>query len=130
VGALRGKVHRLVASVTETRLPSPVTRMREGRDWKRWVTSLERQLFDHLAQASDDVKRNLFKAHVSLVEIEVHAKCNRICPFCPNVIVDRRKNNILTDADLLDRVFRQLGSIGRKDLYHPPVANRNTVPPG
>jgi MoaA/NifB/PqqE/SkfB family radical SAM enzyme len=75
-----------------------------------------------------EVKRQLFRAHVRLVEIETHARCNRVCSFCPNAILDRRRNKTLTDARLLDRVFEQLGSINysgqiKVARYSEPLAN-------
>ena len=72
----------------------------------------------------------MFKANVSRVEIVTHAKCNRICSFCPNVIMDRRLNNSLTDRAMLDRIFGELGSIDyRRQIcvarYSEPLANRD-----
>ena len=125
----RRTIASTVAKITETLLPSDlVARMREGRGWKHWISSLEPQLFDNLAEAPIEVKRHLFKQHITLVEIEAQAKCNRICTFCPNVIVDRRKNNILTDAELLDKVFTELGSIDYRQQikfarYSEPLSN-------
>lgn len=86
------------------------------------------EILDNLDEAQVELKRQIFKQHVMLVEIETHAKCNRICSFCPNSIVDRRLNKTLTDAELLDRVFRELGSIGysrqiKVARYSEPLAN-------
>jgi hypothetical protein len=95
---------------------------------EKWIAKLEPNLFDDLTDASTEIKKTLFKKFVTLVEIEVHAKCNRVCSFCPNVIVDRRKNNTLTDARMLDRVFCELGSIDYRGQikiarYSEPLAN-------
>ena len=38
-----------------------------------------RRVVRRLTEAPADVKRDLFRRHVTLVELEVHAKCNRIC---------------------------------------------------
>lgn len=120
---------QLLAKITETVLPAAfVSRLREGREWKNWIAKLEPNLFDDLTNASTEIKKQLFSRFVTLVEIEVHAKCNRVCSFCPNVIVDRRKNNILTDAEVLDRVFDELGSIDYRGQikiarYSEPLSN-------
>jgi hypothetical protein len=129
VQTTRRTISSVVGRITEALLPSDlVARMREGREWKHLISSLEPQLFDDLSEAPGEVKRDLFKQHISLVEIEAQAKCNRVCSFCPNVIVDRRKNNTLTDAELLDNVFTELGSIDyRKQIkfarYSEPLSN-------
>lgn len=118
-----------LARAAEAILPSNfVSNLREGRSWKNWIAKLEPNLFDDLSASPAETKKSLFKKHVSLVEIEVHARCNRVCPFCPNVIVDRRKNFVLTDAEILDRVFDELGSIDYRGQikiarYSEPLAN-------
>src|SRR5262249_24619160 len=120
--------------------------MRARREWKRRVDALTPEFLDDLADAPSAVKRRVFKANVRLVEIETHAKCNRVCSFCPNVIVDRRLNEALTDSELLNRVFQDLGSIeydgqikvarysepltNSKYLYEQIAAARRNVPHG
>lgn len=86
------------------------------------------EILDDLSDAPIEVKRRIFKDHVRLVEIETHAKCNRICTFCPNVLVDRRRNQTLANARMLDHIFGELGSIGYKGQikvarYSEPLAN-------
>lgn len=118
-----------LSKITEAVLPySIISRHREGRDWRNWIAKLEANLFNDLTNAPDEIKRGLFKKHISLVEIEVHAKCNRVCSFCPNVIVDRRRNGDTTDSEVLDRLFDQLGSIDYRGQikiarYSEPLAN-------
>src|SRR5262245_53469615 len=129
-GGLRTGISRLVARTTETLLPETmVTRLRSGREWRRWVDSLTPETLDDLGSAVAEIKRRVFKAHVSRVEIETHARCNRICSFCPNVVMDRRRNKTVADAAMLDRVFAELGSIGYARQiavarYSEPLANR------
>ena len=109
---LRHQVSRAIAKVTETVLPDEfVTRMRTARDWERWVDALTPETLDNLAQAPFQTQQQIFKANVRLVEIETHARCNRVCSFCPNILVDRRRNKTITSAEMLDRVFDELGSI-------------------
>ncbi len=131
--ALSRTVLPIVARVSESVLPAEtLTRLRRARYWRRWVDSLIPELFEDLSNASTDRKRELFKAYVNLVEIECHARCNRICDFCPNVIVDRRKNYTQTDAQMLDRVFDELGSIDysaqiKVARYSEPLANKTAL---
>jgi MoaA/NifB/PqqE/SkfB family radical SAM enzyme len=124
------RMSRWLARLSDTVLPATfVSRMRESREWKAWVDKLEPNALVDLTGAPDDVKRALFKKFVSLVEIEVHARCNRVCSFCPNAIVDRRRNRTVADADMLDRLFDQLGSIDYRGQikvarYSEPLTNR------
>ena len=121
----------IVAKASETALPASVlSRLRTGRDWKNWVDSLVPEILDDQTHAPAEVKRQIFKTYVSRVEIETHAKCNRVCSFCPNAIMDRRRNDTLTNAGMLDRVFEELGSIdySRQLMiarYSEPLANPN-----
>lgn len=127
--SINRQISKFLSRLTETVLPiAIVSHIREKRDWKGWVNNLESSLFENLADDSIEVKKSLFKKYIALVEIEVHAKCNRVCSFCPNVIVDRRKNITITDAEVLDRVFDQLGSVDYRGQikiarYSEPLAN-------
>jgi len=123
------KVSRLIARTTETLMPEMVSRRRERLDWERWVHSLTPELLTELPESALEVKRRVFQANVTRVEIETHAKCNRVCSFCPNAIMDRRMNNTLADSGMLDRVFDELGSIDylrqiHVARYSEPLANK------
>lgn len=103
---------RVLAKCTETLLPArTVHLLRVGREWRQWVDSISFETLADLTGAPAEVKQRVFKAHVRRVEIETHAKCNRVCSFCPNAIIDRRLNQTLTPTAILDRIFEQLGSI-------------------
>src|SRR5713101_4209977 len=128
-GSVGNKVSRLIARTTESLMPEMVSRRRERRDWERWVHSLTPELLMELPEAAAEVKRQVFQANVTRVEIETHAKCNRVCSFCPNVIRDRRMNNTVADAAMLDRVFDELGSIDYQRQicvarYSEPLTNK------
>lgn len=129
VDDLKRALSPVIARVTETVLPADrVGRMRAARDWRRWVDSLTPELLEDLTAAPTEVKQGLFKAQVTRVEIETHSRCNRICSFCPNVIFDRRRDRTVTDAEMLDRVFDELGAIGYARQicvarYSEPLAN-------
>ncbi len=130
VAAARRAVARVVARTSEALLPPQVvTRLRKGREWRRWVDSLGPDSLADLTDAPADARRRVFKAHVTRVEIETHARCNRICPFCPNAQVDRRPNRTVTSADMLKRVFQELGEIDYRGQiivarYSEPLANK------
>jgi MoaA/NifB/PqqE/SkfB family radical SAM enzyme len=120
---------RLVAKSTETLLPeATVTKLRTGREWRRWIDSITCDSLADLTQASLEAKRRVFKAQVRRVEIETHAKCNRICSFCPNVVVDRRMNQTVMSGRVLKRIFTDLGAIDYTGQivvarYSEPLAN-------
>ncbi len=119
----------IVAKASETLLPvSLVSRLRKGREWKTWIQSLTEEILDDQTNASAELKRRIFKQYVRRVEIETHAKCNRVCSFCPNAIMDRRRDETLTDSEMLDRIFTELGSIDYPHQlmiarYSEPLAN-------
>lgn len=120
---------RLIARSTEALLPErTVTLLRERREWKAWVASLDADVLAANPELNAEQKRALFRHHVKLVEIETHARCNRICSFCPNIAMDRRRNRTVTDVDLLSRVFTELGSIDydrqiKVARYSEPLTN-------
>lgn len=122
-------ISRLLARTTETLLPKRVvSRLRERRQWMAWIDSVDADSLADLSVAPDSVKRTVFSKHVKLVEIETHARCNRICSFCPNTLVDRRRNRTVTDSEMLRRIFTELGSVGyarqiKVARYSEPLAN-------
>jgi len=125
----KSAISRLVAKSTETLLPqATVSRLRTERDWRRWADSITYATLADLMEAPLDARRQVFKAHVRRVEIETHAKCNRICSFCPNAIVDRRLNQTVLDNEVLTRILSELGSIDYAGQivvarYSEPLAN-------
>lgn len=126
---LNQQIAAVVARLTEALLPPErVVNLRTAREWKHWINSLTIEALEDLTTAPMEVKRQLFKANVRLVEIETHAKCNRTCTFCPNSIVERRFNNTLTNAEMLQRLFQELGAIDyagqiKVARYSEPLAN-------
>lgn len=127
--AARRSVSQGLARVSETVLSSEtLEQIREGRVWRQWVDSLTPEALDDLSAAPAEQKRRVFRANVRLVEIETHAKCNRNCSFCPNFLMDRRRNSQVTDAGMLRRLFEELGSIDydgqiKVARYSEPLTN-------
>lgn len=80
-------------------------------------------------QCDAEAAKRLFKASVSMVEIEVFSYCNRRCWFCPNSIVDRISNNVEMRTDIYDGIIRQLSRIEYDGVisysrYNEPLADR------
>ena len=77
-----------------------------------------------------DTAARLFKASVANVEISISSYCNRVCPYCPNAVADRRSaRNLIDDgvmASILDQL-RSIGYAGRVALhrYNEPLADKD-----
>jgi hypothetical protein len=129
LGKLGPIVSKVIARSTETLLPpARVVALRTAREWRRWADGLTPELLADTSGAAMAEKQALFRRNVRLVEIETHARCNRVCWFCPNSIVDRRRNRIATDVEMLERVFTQLGEIDysaqiKVARYSEPLTN-------
>lgn len=81
------------------------------------------------AQDSPARARELFKASVTSVEVEVSSYCNRACPYCPNAVADRRSQPRTMDAALFASILGQLRAIGYAGAvslhrYNEPLADR------
>ncbi len=101
-----------LSRVSSLLLPNEtLARIRDERPWREWIDRLTPDELENLESAPAQVKRTLFRRNVSLVEIETHAMCNRLCSFCPNEDGNRLRNAKRTDAAMLARVFNELGSI-------------------
>ena len=120
---------RLISSVTEAVLPyDTLNVIRSRREWKRWIDSLTPEALQDLSGADLETKQRVFRQNIRLVEIETHARCNRVCSFCPNAIMDRRKNREIASFEMLERLFTELGSIDYRGQikvarYSEPLAN-------
>ena len=56
-------------------------------------------------------QQNLFKRNVDMVDIEPHAKCNRVCSFCPNNDGQRMNNKALMPDDVFMKIISGLKEI-------------------
>lgn len=102
----------LIAKITEALLGAErATLIRTNREWKQWVDALKPEILENIKDASTDTKRQIFKIYVRRVEIEIHAKCNRNCPFCTNTIVNRAESKKITNLGMLHSLYSELGSI-------------------
>jgi len=126
-------LNRIIYSTTQTLLPHTfITKIRLSRQWKNRIRSLSPQLLVDMKGATRNEKKDLFKKHVRMVEIETHARCNRLCTFCPNADGNRSQNPSVTAPDILDRVFTALGEIDyhgqiKVARYSEPLANLESL---
>lgn len=80
-----------------------------------------------LAYPSD--ARDLFRATVNNIEIEISSYCNRRCAFCPNSTIDRISEQKFMDDALFTSIISQLGQLqwaGTLSFhrYNEPLADR------
>lgn len=76
-----------------------------------------------------DNARDLFRASVGCIEIEISSYCNRRCGFCPNSILDRISGQRFMDDALFRDIMLQLGALGWGGTlsfhrYNEPLADR------
>ena len=80
--------------------------------WGNFVASIDRRYVSDASAMTDEEKRALFRDMVRLVEFEPHAYCNRLCPFCPNVDLDRIRDWTPMDFGTYRRAIDDLATIG------------------
>ena len=90
-----------------------------------FVHLLPRDLLD--PGISIDRARELFAQYVDLVEIENHSFCNRVCWFCPNSFLDRRRSNTILSSAVYERILDDLAEIDYRGTlswsrYHEVLA--------
>lgn len=85
--------------------------------------------FRLLRQASTlEEKRQIFKQNVTMVAIEVHSYCNRVCSFCPNSFIDRRSKTEYLNEENYIALLKGLASIDYQNAigcsrYNEPFAD-------
>ncbi len=115
IGAIKQRASRIVETISDRLLPPEfLAKRREIREWRPWIDSIKPHLLEDMSFASPEVKRRLFAENVKQVEIETHARCNRICWFCPNVLKDRRRDKTRASADMLEKLLTELAQIDFK----------------
>lgn len=80
----------------------------------------------------DQIKKNIFKKNVKLIEIGIFSFCNRKCWFCPNSIVDRFSKNVELDEDLFIKILKELQEIDYSNSlylhrYNEPLYNKDLL---
>jgi radical SAM protein with 4Fe4S-binding SPASM domain len=84
----------------------------ESGSWGHFASTIDRRYVEDASALSPDDKRALFRDMVRLVEFEPHAYCNRLCPFCPNVDLDRIRDWTPMDFGTYRRAIDDLATIG------------------
>ena len=72
--------------------------------------------------------KNLFKKYVEIVNLETSAYCNRVCPYCPVSIYERKDKTIKISESILSSVITALKEIDfakriSLNLYNEPLYN-------
>lgn len=80
----------------------------------------------------DQIKKNIFKKNVKLIEIGIFSFCNRKCWFCPNSIVDRFSSNIELDENLFIKILKELQEIDYSETislyrYNEPLYDKKLL---
>ena len=79
-----------------------------------------------------NIQKNVFKANVNRIEIEIHSYCNRKCWFCPNSIIDRHSKYIELNENIYINFLEDLKSIDYSEVlcfhrYNEPLANKDLL---
>ena len=72
--------------------------------------------------------KNLFKKYVEIINLETSAYCNRVCPYCPVSIYERKDKSIKISESILSSVITALKEIDYAkrislNLYNEPLYN-------
>tara|TARA_Y100000310_G_scaffold306228_1_gene347148 strand:+ start:1505 stop:2539 length:1035 start_codon:yes stop_codon:yes gene_type:complete len=118
--------------ILKNRIPEMKAIISKNGIWNKFINSLDSKHFSTPESLSFKEKTLLFKKSVDLVEIEPHSYCNRICPFCPNYFLDRRKTNNHFDINIFDKIISDLALISydqvlRFALYSEPLASSKII---
>src|SRR6266571_107764 len=81
------------------------------------------------AGLSPAAARNLFRASVTVVHIEIFSYCNRRCHYCPVSQVDRLSDNKILPDRVFSRIINDLKEVTyagavNLSLYNEPSADR------
>ncbi|MEI0487211.1 radical SAM/SPASM domain-containing protein [Brachyspira intermedia] len=83
-------------------------------------------------QKNEEIKKEMFKKNVYLVEIGISSYCNRKCWFCPNFIIDRKSKVIELDEKLFLKLIMELKEIDYSGIinlhrYNEPLYNKELL---
>jgi len=72
--------------------------------------------------------KNLFKKYVEIINLETSAYCNRVCPYCPVSIYERKDKTIKIPESILSSIITALKEVDYAkrislNLYNEPLYN-------
>ena len=73
--------------------------------------------------------KNLFKKYVEIINLETSAYCNRVCPYCPVSIYERKDKTIKISESILSSVITALKEVDYAkrislNLYNEPLYSK------
>lgn len=79
-----------------------------------------------------ELKKQILKQNVRLVEIEIASFCNRKCWFCPNSFIDRKSQSIELPERVYLKLIDNLAEINYSGLlnfhrFNEPLANKDLI---
>lgn len=79
-----------------------------------------------------NMQRNIFKANIKSINIEIHSYCNRKCWYCPNSFIDRHSNFIEMDEKIFLKILENLREIDYSNhigliRYNESLSNKELV---
>ena len=77
---------------------------------------------------TQEESKNLFKKYVEIINLETSAYCNRVCPYCPVSIYDRKDKTIKIPESILSSIITALKEVNYAkrislNLYNEPLYN-------
>ena len=78
---------------------------------------------------TQEESKNLFKKYVEIINLETSAYCNRVCPYCPVSIYERKDKTIKISESVLSSVITALKEVDYAkrislNLYNEPLYNK------
>ena len=73
--------------------------------------------------------KNLFKKYVEIINLETSAYCNRVCPYCPVSIYERKDKTLKIPESILSSIITALKEVDYAkrislNLYNEPLYNK------
>ena len=99
--------------------------------WQRKLIDNPKNFSINLIKNSNltrEESKSLFKKNVEIINLETSAYCNRVCPYCPVSIYDRKDKTIKISESILSSVITALKEVDYAkrislNLYNEPLYN-------
>ena len=78
---------------------------------------------------TQEESKNLFKKYVEIINLETSAYCNRVCPYCPVSIYERKDKTLKIPESILSSIITALKEVDYTkrislNLYNEPLYNK------